>query len=160
MQEIEAGELKHHILQALCRSSVRQGKGSDCGQCNTYIIAPKRSGIRVLLPEIFPGCTVSTWKPAKVKLTGWVADAVKQVEAFFAQNPQGVYLYKDLREGLGIADISNFNKRVRRHGTFKAALHEMGVEEVITGTDHRHNALAMTWKGISLVEGSSYIADV
>lgn len=160
VQEIEAGELKHHILQALCRSSVRRGNGHDCGPCNAYIIAPKRSGVRDFLPEVFPGCTVSTWSPAKRKLTGKVADAVAKVKSFFATNPEGAYHYKDLKEDLGVTNTSNFNKCIRRHDMFVAALQEMGIEEVSTGKGHRGNALAMNWKGISLVEASSYTTDV
>lgn len=160
VKEIEAGEQKHHILQALCRSSVRQGKGSDCGPCNAYIIAPKRSGVRDFLPEVFPGCIVGTWSPSKNKLTGWVADAVTEVRSFFACDPDGVLLYKDLRDALQITDASNFNKRVRRHESYKRELDNMGIEEVATGS-HRHcNALARRCMPFGPVEGSSYIADV
>lgn len=163
VQEIEAGEQKHHILQALCRSFVRQGKGSDCGPCNAYIIAPKRSGVRDFLPEVFPGCTVNTWDtcaPAKVKLTGWVADAVAQVKAFFTKYPDGVYLYKDLRDDLGITDASNFNRRVRSHESYKSALDELGIEEIATGNHRNRNALAKKPMPFGPVEGSSYIANV
>ena len=160
VQEIEAGELKHHILQALCRSSVRQGKGHDCGPCSAYIIAPKRSGVRGFLPEVFPGCTISTWEPAKRKLTGQVADAVAKVKAFFADNPDGVFLYSDLREALGISDTSNFNKRVRRHESYKLELDRLGIEEVSTGNHRHRNALARKPQPFSPVEGASFIADV
>lgn len=160
VQEIEAGEQKHHILQALCRSSVRQGNGHDCGPCNAYIIAPKRSGVRGFLPEVFPGCTIGTWEPAKRKLTGWVADAVAKVKTFFVENPDGVFLYSDLRDAIGISDTSNFNKRVRRHESYKLELDRLGIEEVST-SNHRHrNALARKPQLFGPVEGASFIADV
>jgi hypothetical protein len=160
VQEIEAGELKNHILQALCRSSVRQGNGHDCGPCNAYIIAPKRSGVRGFLPEVFPGCTITTWEPAKRKLTGWVADAVAKVKAFFANNPDGVFLYSDLRVALGISDTSNFNKRVRRHESYKLELERLGIEEVSTGNHRHRDALVRKPKPFGPVEGASFIADV
>lgn len=160
VQEMEAGEQKHHILQAFCRSAVRQGKGSDCGPCNAYIIAPKRSGVRDFLSEVFPGCTVSTWKPAKIKLTGRVADAVSQVKAFFASNPDGLYLYKDLRDDLGVTDASNFNRRVRRHDSYKFELDRLDLEEVATGSHRHHNALARKSSPFGPIEDSTYFVDV
>ena len=160
VQEIKAGEQKHHILQALCRSSVRQGNGSDCGPCNAYIIAPKRSGVRDFLPKVFPGCTVSTWKPTKVKLTGWVADAMAQVKAFFASNPDGVYLYKDLRDDLAITDASNFKRRVRRHDSYKLELDRLNLEEVTTGNHRHRNALVQKPMPFGPIEGSSYFVEV
>jgi len=128
--------------------------------CNAYIIAPKRSGVPGFLPEVFPGCTVVPWLPAKLKLTGRVAQAVAQVQAFFADNEDGVYLYKDLRGDLGITDTSNFNKTIRKHNTFMAALGEMGIEEVVHGNGRYRNALARKPQAFGPVEGSSYIADV
>lgn len=160
VQEMEAGELKHHILQALCRSSVRQGNGSDSGHCNAYIIAPTRSGVRDYLSDIFPGCHVRTWKPAKVKLTGKVADAMALVDDFFVNNPGGVYLYKDLREDLGVTDASNFNRRVRRHDSYKSELDRLGIEEVATGSRGHRNALAKKSSPFSPDEDSTYIVDV
>ncbi|WP_139280818.1 hypothetical protein [Shimia gijangensis] len=162
VDQMRSGELRHHILQALCRSSVRQGNGSDCDPCNAYIIAPSRFGALDFLPEVFPGCTVRTWKTRKLKLkpTGWVADAVAQVTSFFASNPDEVYLYKDLRADLGITNASNFNKRVRHHESYKAVLDELEVEEIATGKGPHRNALAKKPQSFGPVEGAGYIAGV
>lgn len=54
-REIERGEHAHLILQALCRASVRQCIGDQCAPCDAYIIASPQSGIKDLLPSIFPG---------------------------------------------------------------------------------------------------------
>lgn len=160
VEAIEAGEHMHHILQALCRSSARKGSGSECGHCNAYIIAPKRSGICNLIPEVFPGCVVRTWKPANVKLTGWVADAVAKVRAFFMLNPDGVYLYKDLRCDLGITDASNFKKRVRNHESYKTVLEDLELEEVATGKGPHRNALAKKPPSFGCIEAASFVMDV
>ncbi|WP_096171794.1 hypothetical protein [Cohaesibacter sp. ES.047] len=160
VSQVQAGEHMHHILQALCRSYVRQGSGNECGVCNAYIIAPPCSGARAFLPKVFPGCQITTWKPAKVKLKGWVADAIRQIEAYFAENPDGTYLYKDLRKQLGVKDISNFNKRVRKHDSFKIALDDLGLEEVTQGNGRYSNALAKKKSAFEPIAGSTCIADV
>ena len=154
ISEIEAGEHRHHVLQALCRASVRQGSGAECGPCNAYIIAPKRSRVRSLLRKTFPGCEVRSWSPVKQKApTGQVAKAIEIVKARFSENPDSPFMLLDLRDALGITDISNFKRRIREHKAFKSALEQMGVEEVTIGKGANKNALEMTWKGVALVEG-------
>ena len=153
VEEMAAGEHKHHILQALCRSAVREGSGSECSPCNAYIIAPKRSGIRNLLPEIFPGCMIGTWEQARKKLTGKVQEALTYIEMFFDDYPEGTLPFTELRSELGY-DASNFRRRIRDHDTFRAALEEMGIEETTTGNAGHRNALAMTWKAIGLVDST------
>jgi hypothetical protein len=159
VDEMTAGEHKHHILQALCRSAVRGGSGSECGPCNAYIIAPKRSGIHKLLPEVFPGCKVRTWKPAKSKPKGKVQEALVYIDEFFNDNPEGTLLFTELRSALG-CDASNFRRRIRHHGTFTAALKEKGIEETTVGNARHSNAFTRTWKAIDPEDGSCYIADV
>lgn len=158
IEKMRKGEHMDHILQALCRSSVRLGQGSDCGLCNAFLIAPKQFNIRKLLLGVFPGCTVGTWRQAKGKLTGWVADAVAQIEAFFTSNPNGVFHYKDLRGALGITDASNFNRRVRKHESYKAKLEAMEVEEIAIGRGPHRTALAKKPLSFGPVKGGSYVA--
>ncbi|HEY9019294.1 MAG TPA: hypothetical protein VIN17_01435, partial [Paracoccaceae bacterium] len=159
VDDMQAGEHSHHILQALCRSALRQGSGLDCGPCNAYIIAPKRSGVRNLLPQAFPGCTVSTWKPTKQKAKGKVEEALIYAQMYFEDYPDGVLPFAELRSVLGY-DASNFNNRIRNHDSFKAGLEEMGIEEVIHGKGRHRNALAKVTQPLGPLEGAEYIADV
>ena len=159
INEMQAGEHKHHILQALCRSALRQGSGSDCGACNAYIIAPARSKVRALLPEVFPGCTVSTWKPTTKKAKGKVHEALTHIKKYFEDHPNGVLLFTKLRAVVGYTP-SNFNNRIRNKDRFKAGLEELGVEEVIHGNGRHCNALARKASSFGPVEGAEYIADV
>lgn len=159
VQAMEAGEHMHHILQALCRSVVRQGSASGCGPCNAYIIAPKQSGIRDLIPVVFPGCTVSTWKPAKVKAKGKVQQALTYAERHFEDHPDEVLRFTDLRAVLGY-DASNFRDRIRNHSVFKAGLEALDLEETAVGNYRYRNALAKRSQPFGPVEGASYIADV
>lgn len=156
---MQAGEHKHHILQALCRSRLRQGNGSECGHCNAYIIAPARSKIAELLPEVFPGCKLSTWKQVKPKARGKVYDALTHVELFFEDDPFGVLTFVELRNVLGY-EASNFRNRIRKHDSFKAGLKELGVEEVILGSGRFCNAFARQVQTFGSLEGATYIANV
>lgn len=142
VQEMEDGEQMHHLLQAVSRSSVRQGKGIECGCCDAYIIAPKRSRLRQLLPEVFPGCSVARWKPTRRKPSGKVSDALTHVEMFFNETPDGILPFDDLKTLLGITDASNFRKTIRHHECFKAGLEDLGVEETSVGGNRYRNALA------------------
>lgn len=141
VDDMQAGEHKHHILQALCRSALRQGSGLECGPCNAYIIAPERSGVRKLLPQVFPGCKVGTWKPTKQKAKGKVQEALTYVQMYFEDYPDGVLLLKELRSVIGYNNAFNFNNRIRNRDIFKAGLEKLGVEEVIYGKGRHYNAL-------------------
>ncbi|OWY07706.1 hypothetical protein B6V72_18830 [Thioclava sp. F34-6] len=159
VDDMQAGEHKHHILQALCRSALRQGSGLECGHCNAYIIAPKRSGVRNLLPQIFPGCKVGSWKPTKQKAKGKVQEALTYVQMYFEDYPDGVLPVAEIRSVLGY-DASNFRNRIRNHDSFKAGLEGLGIEEVIQGNGRHCNALAKVTQPFGPLEGAEYIADV
>ncbi|WP_242153308.1 hypothetical protein [Sphingomonas sp. BAUL-RG-20F-R05-02] len=62
VEAIKAGEHRHNLLQAVCRSSIREGK-----PCEVYIV-DKLKGAAGLLTETFPGAVVSSWNPEGLKL--------------------------------------------------------------------------------------------
>ncbi|WP_101069278.1 hypothetical protein [Roseovarius salinarum] len=134
LEEIRQGEHAHAILQALCRGSVRGLQGDACAPCTAYIVASRASGIPQMLPGIFPGCHVETWSPIRRELKGRVAEAVAHVDRVFRDDPEGVLLYSDLREALGLHDASNFRRTVRHAAAFQAALEDMGLEETLVGS--------------------------
>ena len=160
VEDMQAGEHKHHILQALCRSALRQGNGLECGRCDAYIIAPKRSGVRYLLPQVFPACKVGIWKPTKKKAKGKVQEALTYVQMYFDDYPDGVLLFAELRSGLCYDNASNFRNRIRHHDSFKAGLEELGIEEVIYGSGRHCNALAKVTQPFGPLEGAECISDV
>jgi hypothetical protein len=125
----ESGEHSHLILQALCRSSVRQNQDGECPPVNAYLIASTYSGIKELLPEVFPGAQIVPWMPVPREVRGQVADAIEFVRCWFRDNPDGVLPLKDLKTAVGVKDASNFRNTIRQHKDFLAALEEMGLEE-------------------------------
>jgi hypothetical protein len=159
IQQMKDGEHMHHILQALCRSSVRKGVGASCGPCDAYIMASKQSGIRDLLPVVFPGCKIMPWEPTTKTLSGKVGEAVVHVDAFFEADPDGVFLLRDLKGKLEIKDASNFRNSIRYHESFQPALERLGVEEVVSGKGRTKNALAKKPVAFGPVPGSTYVAD-
>lgn len=159
ISDMQAGEHRHHILQAMCRAALRQNSGLECGHCNAYIIAAKGSGVRELLPEIFPGCRVGTWRRSKEKPTGKVRDALTYIEDYFEDHPDGVLLFTKLRSHLGY-DASNFRRAIRDHDSFIAGLEELGVEEETVGNKRHRNAFARKPSLFGPVEGSSYAVNV
>lgn len=126
------------ILQALCRSSVRQNQNGECPPATAYLIASEYSGIKALLPDVFPGAQIVSWTPIKKQTRGKVADAVSYVRDWFEANPDGTLTYKDLQNALGIKDKSNFRNTIRLHKDFQAATVELGLEDWGTGKYQTH----------------------
>jgi hypothetical protein len=133
LADMTNGEHRHHLLQALCRSAIRQCDGEAAQPCTAYIMAPKRSGITTLLPQTFPGCQIGTWQVAKTKATGKVHQALAYVAMFFADYPDEVLPFANLRAVLD-SDRSNFRRTILQHTAFLAGLDQLGVQQVATGS--------------------------
>ncbi|MGE4555565.1 MAG: hypothetical protein AB7D07_01965 [Desulfovibrionaceae bacterium] len=127
-KRIESGEHAHLILQALCRSSVRRCQGDVCAPCTAYIIASSQSGIRGLLPDIFPECRIQDWRPIKKELTGRTKEAfdviIDQIEA----RPSGdVVTFKEIHTLLGMS--RQYFIQLRKRDDLRQALHSRGIVE-------------------------------
>lgn len=138
LREVEAGENCHLILQALCRSAVRQMREGGCPPVHAYLIASKRTGISESLPEIFPGSHIVDWNPIAREPRGKVADAIQFIVQRFSDQPNQELAYTDVREALGIKDRSNFNRTIRNHRDFRAALERLDLEERGTQVHRTH----------------------
>lgn len=134
-EEIEEGELMHLVLQALCRGAVRRCLGDRCAPCNAYVIASKRSGLRELLGEIFPNCSISDWQPVRIRPSGRVKDALDVITRFLENNPEGFITIQEVHTALGMNDASNFRRNVRQHSVFCHELAHRGIEEVRLGRE-------------------------
>ncbi|MFV0475929.1 MAG: hypothetical protein ACK5MQ_17255 [Pikeienuella sp.] len=130
------------VLQGLSRAGVRLSIGGGFAPCEAWIIASPRSGIRKLLPAIFPGCRVERWRPVRKAPTGRVAEAIEVLERHLAASPDAPLMLADLRKRLGIDSPSNFRRAIRRHPDFIEALDELGLEEAAIDGARHANAIA------------------
>ncbi|TWB77259.1 hypothetical protein FBZ87_10374 [Nitrospirillum amazonense] len=127
-RRVEAGEFRHQVLQALCRAVVRKSVGGSCPPCHAYVIASARTTASDLR-ETFPGCTVVDWVPRIEEPTGRVAEALKIIARWFADNPSQTRVkFKVIYEPLGLT-TQKFLTNVRQHRVFMAKLEAMGIRE-------------------------------
>lgn len=130
-QDIELGEHSHLILQAMCRGSVRKCIKDACSTCDGYIIAYKNTGIdEKLLAEIFPDSKLEIWKPVGSPAKGRAKEALDLLDLCFEGKDDDYALsFKEHREWLGISDLANYNKNIRKHPDFRAGCQERRIFE-------------------------------
>ncbi|WP_259781416.1 DEAD/DEAH box helicase family protein [Aestuariispira ectoiniformans] len=128
-EAVQVGEHSHLILQALCRGAVRKCINDACAPCDAYIIAAANSGIRQALPSIFPGCHVRRWQPIEKVLRGKVGAAIKRIQEHLELSPDTLITFKEVASTIGMSDMKNFRRSVRRNPDFEEALLALGVVE-------------------------------
>lgn len=127
LDAVERGEYSHAILQAICRSAVRQCVGTSCPAADAYVIAHPRSGIDGdMLHDIFPGCSVVPWLPITTTKRGKAEMALKFIRDAFSNGADEV-LFADVKKHIGVADAGNFSNKVRKK--IDSALKAQGVIE-------------------------------
>lgn len=132
-REIMAGEHRHLILQALCRGAVRKAHQDQCAPCNAYIIASVRSGIPAMLKQIFPGCRLKRWQPARKALKGKVKEAFDYLTQRFLCDPEAFVSFAEVREAIDMASAQNFRKNIRLHSQFNEELAQADIIEYGNG---------------------------
>jgi hypothetical protein len=127
-RELLLGHQSDIILQAICRGAARDTIDGHCGRCDAYIIVhPKHGIIERLQEEVFRGCRVVEWMPARRPPSGKVAEALEYVVRWLQANPDGVLLFMDIYKALGM-DRSNF-RNLRLHEDFRTGIEAAGIEE-------------------------------
>jgi hypothetical protein len=120
VDEVARGEFKHHLLQAVCRSSVRRSRDGKAGKCRAFIVTTGNPGTELQLEDTFPGCRLWPWRCVAAPMTGRRGQAADYLcEAF--GNPKVDWVRKgDLCRDLGI-DKRNLSD-VIKHPDFKEFL--------------------------------------
>ncbi|WP_324866585.1 hypothetical protein [Azospirillum sp.] len=130
LARVKMGETMHHLLQALCRASVRRCEGDGCPPTNAYVIGSSRHDFQGALVEAFPGARVTPWRPEGLRLTGYVAKAITYLSEMAKVVQAGAKVrFKQVAQAIGMKP-ENFNKDVREHPAFSEALGELGIVEV------------------------------
>jgi hypothetical protein len=70
-KDVRAGEMRHHLLQGLCRASVRKASGGAAGACTAYLVN-NMGDAEAVLSDVFPGCVVRPWKDSQLPQGGLV----------------------------------------------------------------------------------------
>lgn len=140
MQAITSGETRNLILQALCRASVRYCEDGDCRPCTAYVIAAPKHRVHAELPVIFPGCNVELWEAPR-RLRGKRLKAYDYVRSRLTGLDDGVILFREIQDAIGMADAANFSNRIRGHAAFATAMANLGLHIVHDGKQARGYAL-------------------
>lgn len=94
------GEIKHHLLQAICRISVRKARQGIAAPANAFVIA-KLADAEDLFESIFPGHSYTKWQEDEPDPNDAVQAAINHVRASFANGAETVRK-KHVREAIGI----------------------------------------------------------
>jgi hypothetical protein len=135
LRDLEQGELADVVLQAVCRGDARRAVNDRCPPCHVYIIARPASGVRGLLPDVFPGCVIETWEPGPRRLPRKVREAFDFIVRWFAEHPDELLTIEATMSGIGEDDRSNFNKNIRKHTAFKQHIADAGIYEEWSGRE-------------------------
>ncbi|WP_233204130.1 hypothetical protein [Novosphingobium sp. HII-3] len=108
-RKLEAGELKHHLFQAVCRASVRKAQAGAAPHCNVFII-DNLSDAELTMEELFPGHNFIRWKEAATLTNERVKAAI---DALHAQMPPGTATRVSksvIRDAAGITRSQDFTE--------------------------------------------------
>jgi hypothetical protein len=120
LENLRWGEFQHHLLQALCRASVRRSQNGIAGACRAWVISTPSAQTEQRVRDTFPGCRLFDWEP----LTPKVSERVRQAIAFIQQRRTegAVEIRKaELRTHLGMS-VNNFRRDVVALPAFQNAL--------------------------------------
>ena len=127
--EIALGEVADLILQAVCRGAARKALNDQCASCHVYIIARPFSGVRKLLPQVFPGCRVEDWQPVPRGLRGKAREAFAFMCRWFEEHPGKLLRVEEIMSEIGFSNRSNFNRSIRKHANFIEAIADADIYE-------------------------------
>ena len=126
LQGLRHGEQMHQILQAMCRSSVRNSSGGVSGSCNAYVIASRSLGLRERLQRTFPGAKVSVWIEPEQRFRGKAGKAFDYLLEKFADETVQEVPKREVRLFVGSSPKS-FPTNVIRYPGFRDALTAEGI---------------------------------
>jgi hypothetical protein len=135
LREIELGELKNDILQAVGRICIRRCIRGENGeaqapQADVYVLASNRAGCSIpdLLRELFPGCKVKNHPVPGAKLRKWEM-ALGALDQRTAGMQEARIPHTQIMEDIGIKVRTNFTRDVRNDPGFRSGLRERNTQD-------------------------------
>ncbi|MDZ4057150.1 MAG: hypothetical protein U1D69_09315, partial [Polynucleobacter sp.] len=126
LKRLRDGEHRHNLMQAICRSNVRNHVGDVCGEATVYIIADKRHEPDRLISETFPGCHIHRWEPVEETLKGAELAVFNAVLRAF-EDPSVVTVSKGIiGTRIGLPDKQAMRRILQKDGV-KSALKPFGI---------------------------------
>jgi hypothetical protein len=125
---IRLGEYRHHLLQAVCRGSVRKASGGTAGRCNAYVLT-SQGDAQGVLEEVFPGCSLSVWREPEAPFTGKLAAAINFLESVFADPGTTSVNKKAIRDAIGIKSAPSLTENVLSRERFREFLADNWLED-------------------------------
>jgi len=117
VKDVAWGEFQHNLLQALCRSSVRQGTRGVAGQCRAYIVTSPHPDIEARVRAVFPGCRLWPWPSVDAPMTGRRGEVAQYLLKAFENPAVDVVRKADMHRHMGI-HRSNFSALIK-HAEFQ-----------------------------------------
>lgn len=122
---LRVGELKHNLLQAACRGSLRRANHGHAARANVFVIAKVREAEH-FFDQVFPGCNYVRWNEGEGIIEARVAQAIQWVRKAHEREPDGEIRKRDLREALGLTP-QNFTFVIQNEA-FVSFLEREGLE--------------------------------
>ncbi|CAO3446834.1 hypothetical protein [Azospirillum argentinense] len=142
LAKVKVGETTHHLLQALCRASVRRCVDGGCAPCNAFVIGNSRHGFHAALAEAFPGVKTKPWHEEGWRLTGFKGKALEFLSTWAGCNaPGSIIKFADVANAIGMK-AGNFRKDVRGKSDFQEAMKRLSILEI--GGLSRKNAFQIS----------------
>jgi hypothetical protein len=91
-----------------------------------YVIASRESGIKEMLPGIFPGCEVFEWRDAPKRVPKKLAAAVAYVQARTAERADTI-TYAEVQQAAGVS-ADNFSRDVTGKVLWRETVQSLGWE--------------------------------
>ena len=149
--KVEWGEFQHNLLQALCRSSVRQSRSGKAGPCRAYIVTTGYAETEARVAATFPNCRLWPWPSVAGPMAGRRGDLAEYFLRTF-EDPEVQWVRKGcVCEDLSL-NSSNLSALIR-HPEFEDFL---GREHIFSEGQRfvKHRVSFEPWPGGGWVGGN------
>lgn len=129
LEQVRWGELQHHLLQAVCRTAIRNGKRTPC---HAFVICSMSPQALDRVQATFPGATVVEWALDRVNLNDMQKAAIAYLREQLVYGEAEKVSKSEVREHIG-ARQDHFSRDIVKAKDFEEALEFYGLK-----AEHHH----------------------